>query len=148
MKRSTARLVFLALLSVSTTQAFADLRIDCYAIGGGGVSTGGGFAVAGSIGQHDAGSSAGGVYSVDGGYWTCAAGVACPGSRGDANCDGIVDFFDIDPFLTALFAPSDYVDLHCNGLFCSVDTDCNGAVDFFDIDAFLSCLFGGCAPCP
>ncbi len=67
------------------------------------------------------------------------AGDAAPG---DANCDGSVDFFDIDPFLLALFDPSAYAAAHpgCdNG-----DVNRDGNVDFFDIDPFLACLFGGC----
>ncbi len=73
---------------------------------------------------------------------------ACPGERGDANCDGGVDFFDIDPFLQALFDPPGYAAAFCGGSTCTVDVDCSGGVDFFDIDPFLTCLFSGCAPCP
>ncbi len=72
----------------------------------------------------------------------------CPGARGDANCDGAVDFFDIDPFLLALFIPNQYAATYCDGLACAVDVDCSGGVDFFDIDGFIACLFGGCAACP
>ncbi len=76
----------------------------------------------------------------------CSPG--CPGARGDANCDGTVDFFDIDPFLLALFNPAGYAATFCGGSMCAVDIDCSGLVDFFDIDPFLTCLFSGCAPCP
>ncbi len=74
----------------------------------------------------------------------------CPasGARADANCDGIVDFFDIDPFIMALFDPPGYAAAFCDGAPCGVDVDCSGVVDFFDIDPFIACLFGGCAPCP
>ncbi len=73
---------------------------------------------------------------------------ACPGERGDANCDGGVDFFDIDPFLQALFDPAGYAAAFCGGEICAVDVDCSGGVDFFDIDPFLDCLFSTCPPCP
>ena len=63
---------------------------------------------------------------------------------GDANCDGAVDFFDIDPFLMALFDPSNYVTTFCDGSLDTVDCDGSSGVDFFDIDAFISCLFGAC----
>jgi hypothetical protein len=45
--------------------------IDWYKVsGGGGVSSGGGYSVSGTIGQHDAGSAMiGGSYSVTGGFW-------------------------------------------------------------------------------
>jgi hypothetical protein len=72
----------------------------------------------------------------------------CPGQRGDANCDGAVNFFDIDPFLTALFDLSVYECGYCGRSICAVDVDCSGAVDFFDIDPFLDCLFAMCPACP
>lgn len=72
----------------------------------------------------------------------------CPGERGDTNCDGSVDFFDIDPFLVALFDPSAYMATYCGGSICAVDVDCGGNVDFFDIDPFLACLFTTCPACP
>lgn len=60
----------------------------------------------------------------------------------DMNCDGAVDFFDIDPFLGALFDAAGYAAAYpdCN----RHNADCNldFAVDFFDIDAFLALLFG------
>ncbi len=67
--------------------------------------------------------------------------------RGDANCDGAVDFFDIDPFLLALFDAPAYRAAHCGGTLETVNVDCAGGVDFFDIDPFLDCLFLGCDPC-
>jgi hypothetical protein len=61
---------------------------------------------------------------------------------GDLNCDGQMDFFDIDPFLLALFNPTQYGVIWFD---CDIGhADCNedGTVDFFDIDAFLALLFG------
>jgi hypothetical protein len=72
----------------------------------------------------------------------------CPGERGDANCSGVIDFFDIDPFLLALFDPPAYATAFCGGSICAADTDCSGLVDFFDIDSMLSCLFANCPSCP
>ncbi len=60
----------------------------------------------------------------------------------DANCDGTVDFFDIDPLLLALFNPGGYEAQYAgcgNG-----DVNGDGVTDFFDIDPFLACLFSGC----
>ncbi len=70
----------------------------------------------------------------------------CDGAvLGDANCDTVVDFFDIDPFLTALFDNAAYLaNGNWCGTNCNVDIDGNDAVDFFDIDPFLNCLFNGC----
>ncbi|HRD05012.1 MAG TPA: hypothetical protein PK942_09835 [Verrucomicrobiota bacterium] len=65
--------------SVSFAQSYS---IDWWTIdGGGGTSTGGVFAVTGTIGQPDASSTAmtGGVYSVTGGFWALQA-VQTPGA--------------------------------------------------------------------
>lgn len=68
--------------------------------------------------------------------------------RGDANCDGRIDFFDIDAFLAALFDPPAYAATYCDGDAAQVDVDCSGTVDFFDIDPFVACLFDTCSACP
>jgi hypothetical protein len=69
-------------------------------------------------------------------------------TRGDVNCDGAVNSFDIDPFVIALTNPSGYAAQYptCNIL--SADANCDGAVNSFDIDPFVRCLTGGCEPCP
>jgi hypothetical protein len=55
--------------------------IDWYKIsGGGGVSSGGGYSVSGTIGQHDAGSAMTGAgYSLTGGFWSLISVVQTPG---------------------------------------------------------------------
>ena len=55
--------------------------VDWYKIaGGGGTSTGGVYAVSGTIGQHDAsGAMNGGNYSVTGGFWSLINVVQTPG---------------------------------------------------------------------
>ena len=55
--------------------------IDWYKIaGGGGTSTGGTYAVSGTIGQHDAGGPMlGGNYSLTGGFWALISVVHTPG---------------------------------------------------------------------
>lgn len=82
------------------------------------------------------------------GSFSFTVGSTCPGARGDADCSGNIDFFDIDPFLDALFDPSGYLAAYCGGSFCAADVDCSSNVDFFDIDPFLECLFAACPPCP
>ncbi len=64
--------------------------------------------------------------------------------RGDANCDGNVDFFDIDPFLLALFDPVGYQAAFPGCPLANSDCNSDNNVDFFDIDAFLQCLFSVC----
>ncbi len=61
---------------------------------------------------------------------------------GDTNCDGTVDFFDIDPFLLALFDPAGYATAFPTCDIASADANGDTTVDFFDIDAFLQILFG------
>jgi hypothetical protein len=48
--------------------------------GGGGQSTGGVYAVSGTIGQPDAGQMSGGNYTVTGGFWGMLAVVPTPGA--------------------------------------------------------------------
>ena len=61
---------------------------------------------------------------------------------GDLNCDGLVDFDDINPFVLALGGEGGYVAEfpECNWL--SADVDGDGDVDFDDITPFVDLLSG------
>jgi hypothetical protein len=61
---------------------------------------------------------------------------------GDMNCDGVVDFDDINPFVLALSDPAGYeVEFpSCNWL--SADCNGDGDVNFDDIDAFVARIGG------
>jgi hypothetical protein len=62
---------------------------------------------------------------------------------GDLNCDGTVDFGDINPFVLALTNGAGYAAAYPN---CDRDlADCNqdGYVDFGDINPFVEILSGG-----
>jgi hypothetical protein len=64
---------------------------------------------------------------------------------GDLNCDGVVDFDDISPFVAALASRQGYEARYplCNWL--NGDVDANGDVNFDDISPFVKCLVhGGC----
>jgi hypothetical protein len=64
--------------------------------------------------------------------------------RGDLNCDGLVNNFDIDPFVLALTNPAGYAAAFPN---CDINQgDINGdnAVNNFDIDPFVACLTQAC----
>jgi hypothetical protein len=65
--------------ATSSAQSYS---IDWYKIaGGGGTSTGGTYAVSGTIGQPDAsGAMSGGNYSVTGGFWSLIQVVQTPGA--------------------------------------------------------------------
>lgn len=63
-----------------------------------------------------------------------------PTSTGDCNCDGLINNFDIDPFVLALNFPDEY---HAQYPTCNIlnaDTNCNGRVDNFDIDPLVELL--------
>ena len=84
MKTYTFKPVWLVALffsaAIFATQA-QSYSIDWSTIdGGGGTSTGGVYAVSGTIGQPDAGTMSGGNYSIDGGFWSVIAAVQMPGA--------------------------------------------------------------------
>ncbi len=64
--------------------------------------------------------------------------------RADTNCDGRIDFFDIDPFLLALFDAPGYATAYPDCWMITADINRDGLVDSFDIDPLVNCLFGGC----
>ena len=78
-----AALSFFILPSAFCLRANAQsYSVDWYKIaGGGGTSTGGTYAVSGTIGQHDAGGPmTGGNYSLTGGFWALVSVVQTPGA--------------------------------------------------------------------
>ncbi len=54
----------------------------------------------------------------------------------DANCDGAVDAFDIEPFINILVGGGP----GCSS--CAADVNADGTVDAFDIEPFIECLVG------
>lgn len=66
--------------------------------------------------------------------------------RGDSNCDGFINFFDIDPFVLAVFDADGYAAAFPECPRLSADLNVDFRVNFFDIDAFVDCLFS--AGCP
>lgn len=70
-----------------------------------------------------------------------------PPQKGDLNCDGHVDFADIDAFVLALSGAAGYYSVYpmCN--IALADCNCDGSIDFADIDPFVQCLVGACG-CP
>lgn len=131
----------LLLAANARAQSF-DLPWYTTAGGSGRLTDAGGLELVGTIGQPTAGTLTGGGFELAGGFWPgadpCNGFLPC-----DANCDGVVDFFDIDPFVFALLDPAAYAAAHpnCNTL-CVNDANRDGVVDFFDIDAFVACVLG------
>jgi len=71
----------LPLLMVFCLPAFAQYSIDWSTVdGGGGTSTGGVYAITGTIGQPDAGSMSSGNFTLQGGFWGIIAAVQTPGA--------------------------------------------------------------------
>jgi outer membrane protein assembly factor BamB len=62
--------------------------------------------------------------------------------RGDLNCDGAVNGYDIDPFVLALTDPSAYASMYpaCDGMYADMNAD--GVVNGYDIDPFVQLLTG------
>ena len=74
--------------------------------------------------------------------YSCESPILC---AGDVNCDGVVDFDDIDPFVAALGCSDG--DPSCWNPTCPwINADCNGdeLVDFDDIDAFVALMGTTC----
>jgi len=67
----------IALLGVVSASALGVYGLDWWTVdGGGGTSTGGSYALSGTIGQPNAGVLAGGGYTLAGGFWGGAAALA------------------------------------------------------------------------
>jgi formylglycine-generating enzyme required for sulfatase activity len=66
----------------------------------------------------------------------------------DSNCDGVINVFDIDPFVLALTNRCAWLALYgdqCSRC-CVNDINGDGFVNAFDIDPFVQCLVGGGCP--
>ncbi|MBL8880507.1 MAG: VCBS repeat-containing protein [Phycisphaerales bacterium] len=60
--------------------------------------------------------------------------------RGDLNCDGAIDNFDIDPFTLAIADEPTYAAAYPACSSTRADVNADGAVNNFDIDAFVELL--------
>jgi probable HAF family extracellular repeat protein len=83
-------------------------------------------------------------YGVRGGRYR--AFLLTPNITGDLNCDGVVNNFDIDPFVLALSDPSGYAAAFPSCDVNLADMNGDGVVNNFDIDPFVACISG--AGCP
>ncbi len=137
--------VALFLPTVMTGSA-QDIAIDWWTLDSGGSlhSTGADFELSGTIGQPDAGVvMTGGDYELTGGFWAAPMESASPYYVADLNCDGLLDFFDLDPFVLAITDPAGYVSAYPGCDLMLADCNGDGVVDFFDIDAFVELVVGG-----
>jgi len=78
---ATRPLLMLALIVGAASGWAQNYSLDWFTIdGGGGTSTGGVYAVSGTIGQPDAGVSSNGAYTVTGGFWGVVGALQTPGA--------------------------------------------------------------------
>jgi hypothetical protein len=123
--------------------AGGDFTLDWWTIAGGGDTwtTGGNFELSGTIGQPAVGAAmTGGDFALTSGFWS---GVVAGPTPGDLNCDGAVNFDDINPFVLALGDPAGYHVAYPNCDILAADCDFDGDVDFDDINSFVALLTGG-----
>ncbi len=66
-----------------------------------------------------------------------------PFDVGDLNCDGLINAFDIDPFVLALTDPELYAEMYPDCDYMLADINGDGLVNAFDIDPFVQLLTGG-----
>ncbi len=97
--------------------------------GGGGVSTGDGYVLAGTIAQPDAGAMASAEFTLQGGFWPGTGVVVVIVCPGDVNGDLVVDFTDLNLVLG---------DYGATGPGLPGDVDGDGDVDFADLNVVLS----------
>ncbi len=69
-----------------------------------------------------------------------------PVVHGDLNCDGSVDFGDINPFVLAMTGAAAYYAQYPSCNWHNADCNGDGAVNFGDINPFVSCLTTGECP--
>jgi hypothetical protein len=69
-----------------------------------------------------------------------------PPRTGDVNCDGVVDFEDINPFVLALTDAEAYYARYPDCDWLNADVNSDGSVDFDDINPFVECLVAGRCP--
>ncbi len=60
---------------------------------------------------------------------------------GDLNCDDVINAFDIEPFLVALFDADSYDELYPGCNINRADVNGDGEINAFDIESFLGLLF-------
>jgi hypothetical protein len=136
----------LGIIALFATAAIAaDFSLDWCTIDNGGqmFTTGGDFELSGTIGQPDAGVvTAGGDFTLTGGFWigVISGPEVC---RGDANCDGQIDFFDINGFVDALVKG-----IYCDETGDNSDINGDGTPDFYDINPLVKLLTDNTLPLP
>ena len=136
-KLSFRAAILISVVSVST--ALGQFAIDWNTIDCGGTmsSSGGPFTLAGTIGQHDAGSPSqplsGGGFQLVGGFWAISSVAGCV-CQGDLNGDSTRNGGDVQQFVTCLI----------QGSTCTCgDMDGSASVTVGDVPLFVAALLSG-----
>lgn len=118
------------MLMLTGAAAWAAFDLSWYTVdAGGGISTGAGFQLSGTVGQADAGPTlTGGGFALVGGFWA-HRGTLLPG---DCDLDGGVGLDDLTCFAACMAGPVVSVADECH----SYDFDQDGDVDLFDYAVF------------
>jgi hypothetical protein len=59
---------------------------------------------------------------------------------GDLNCDGVVNFGDINPFVQAITSPAAWAETYPGCSVLNADVNEDGVVNFADINPFVTLL--------
>lgn len=136
-KQITIRTLMTLLIFSVGVAAADDLKIDWYTVDGGGVmrSSGGDYELSGTIGQPDAGVTAGEPYTLRGGFWA----VPPCWCVSDLNIDGLRNGADIRQFIGCMLGST-------SACACA-DIDGSGVLNATDLSMFVDSLVAGGA-CP
>ncbi len=138
--KTASVITVLTLLATASFVVAQEFAIDWYTVDGGGAifSTGGGYDLAGTIGQPDAQTPpvmSGGTFELTGGFWPVSQICNCPG---DMNGDAFKDGLDIQRFVGCFLAAPN----------CScADVDGADGVSLADVAVFVDDLLTG-SSCP
>jgi hypothetical protein len=71
---------------------------------------------------------------------TLSGTAAVPSTRGDANCDGVISYADINPFVKALDSLSRWQAEYPTCPWQNLDMSCDGVISYADINPFVALL--------
>ena len=131
---STVAVTTLLVVAASAMALGADYIMTRYTIDAGGATrgAGGSYELSGTIGQHDAGTVAGGRFELSGGFWF---GIL----PGDGEEDGDIDLYDYRAFKACVDGPG--IGPPEDGCGC-YDLDHNGRIDLSDVARFQNAFTG------
>jgi hypothetical protein len=133
-KRRKIVLAAAVAVSVAVGATGEDFELNRTTVDGGGemFMSGGDFELSGTIGQPDAGSLTGGVFTVFGGFWF-------PQAPADCNVDGGVNLYDYTALEACMSGPNGgLLERPC----ACFDLDGDGDVDIEDMGAFQQSFNG------